>query len=107
AENALSLPELEAAERVTLLNTVPSAAAELLRTGTLPSGVRVVALAGEALPLGLVQALYAQEHVQAVWNLYGPTEDTTYSTGVLLSRELRGAPPIGRPLPNTQVYLLD
>ena len=39
---------------VTLVNTVPSAMAELLSLGPLPSSVRVVNLAGEALPRALV-----------------------------------------------------
>jgi len=42
-----------------------------------------------------------------VLNLYGPTEDTTYSTGAVMPRGERGAPTIGRPLPGTRAFLLD
>ncbi|HCF30470.1 MAG TPA: hypothetical protein DEV81_25465, partial [Cyanobacteria bacterium UBA11049] len=40
AENALSLQALKAAEKVTLINTVPSAIAILLRDQTIPTSVR-------------------------------------------------------------------
>jgi amino acid adenylation domain-containing protein len=107
AENALALPALPAAREVTLVNTVPSAVAELLRGGGLPASVRTVNLAGEALPGPLVAALYGLGSVDRVWNLYGPSEDTTYSTAALQERESGRAPGIGRPLPGTRAYVLD
>jgi amino acid adenylation domain-containing protein len=106
AENALYLPILPAAERVTLINTVPSAIAALLRDNAIPASVRTVNLAGEPLPNNLVQQLY-QLHIQQVFNLYGPSEDTTYSTYALIERGSQGTPPIGHPIANTQVYVLD
>ncbi|MEW6499730.1 MAG: amino acid adenylation domain-containing protein, partial [Cyanobacteriota bacterium] len=106
AENALYLPTLPAADRVTLINTVPSAIASLLRDNAIPASVRTVNLAGEPLPNNLVQQLY-QLHIQQVFNLYGPSEDTTYSTYALIERGSQGTPPIGRPIANTQVYVLD
>ncbi|MBU8901090.1 non-ribosomal peptide synthetase, partial [Corallococcus sp. M34] len=105
ARNALQLPELKDASRVTLINTVPSAIAELLRQGGVPSSVRVVNLAGEALPRALAQAVYALPSVLKLFNLYGPSEDTTYSTGSLVSRN--ETPLIGKPLSNTRAYVLD
>ncbi|MFE1744009.1 amino acid adenylation domain-containing protein [Coleofasciculus sp. H7-2] len=107
AENALYLPILPAAERVTLINTVPSAIASLLRDNAIPASVRTVNLAGEPLPNNLVQQLYQLNHIQQVFNLYGPSEDTTYSTYALIERGSQGTPPIGRPIANTQVYVLD
>src|SRR5579885_1001744 len=107
AENALHLPTLPMAQRVTLINTVPSVMTELLRAGTLPPSVEVVNLAGEALPRSLVQQLYQQPSVKKVYNLYGPSEDTTYSTWALVERERQGNPPIGRPISNSQTYILD
>jgi amino acid adenylation domain-containing protein/FkbM family methyltransferase len=107
AENALQLPTLAAAPEVTLVNTVPSAMTELVRMKGLPASVRTVNLAGEALPLRLVRQLYEQENVQSVFNLYGPSEDTTYSTFTLVERDGEDAPGIGRPISNTQVYVLD
>ncbi|HVG11011.1 MAG TPA: amino acid adenylation domain-containing protein, partial [Thermoanaerobaculia bacterium] len=107
AGNALELPGLPAAGEVTLVNTVPSAMAELVRSGGVPPGVRTVNLAGEALPRALVDGLYATGMVERVFNLYGPSEDTTYSTFVLVPPDERRAPTIGRPLPGTQAHVLD
>jgi amino acid adenylation domain-containing protein len=107
ADNALHLPTLDAAHEVTLINTVPSAMAELLRMGTVPDSVQTINLAGEALPASLVQQIYRQTGVQQVWNLYGPSEDTTYSTSVLIEKDQSGPIVIGRPIANTQVYICD
>ncbi|MFY0568156.1 non-ribosomal peptide synthase/polyketide synthase [Archangium lansingense] len=105
AGNALELPSLPAAQRVSLVNTVPSAMAELLRSGGLPSSVRVVNLAGEPLATSLVQQLYQQPGLSLVYDLYGPSETTTYSTFTLRHSDKPAT--IGRPISGTQVYLLD
>jgi len=105
AENALALSRLKASDEVTLINTVPSVMAELLRIGPLPSSVRVVNLAGEPLTNSLVNRLYDQGSVKKVYDLYGPTETTTYSTYTLRFRG--GRMTIGRPITNTTIYLLD
>ncbi|HEX8275786.1 MAG TPA: amino acid adenylation domain-containing protein [Longimicrobiaceae bacterium] len=107
AENALELPRLAARDRVTLINTVPSAAAELLREGGIPASVRTVNLGGEALRGSLAQGLYALPHVQAVYNLYGPTEDTTYSTWLRVERGAEREPTVGRAVTGTRIHVLD
>jgi amino acid adenylation domain-containing protein len=106
-ENALELPRLAAAGAVTLVNTVPSAMAELVRGGELPAGVRTVNLAGEALSRELVERVYETGRVEEVVNLYGPSEDTTYTTYAVIERGAQGEPEIGRPLRGTQLYILD
>ncbi|MBW4490244.1 MAG: amino acid adenylation domain-containing protein [Trichocoleus desertorum ATA4-8-CV12] len=106
AENALHLPTIPAASQVTLVNTVPSAIAALL-PGPLPVSVRTVNLAGEPLQPALVQQLYQQPTIERVFNLYGPSEDTTYSTVALMQRGDWSTPSIGRAIARTQVYLLD
>ncbi|MES2936778.1 MAG: amino acid adenylation domain-containing protein [Pseudomonadota bacterium] len=92
---------------LTLINTVPSAAAQLERSGAIPASVKVLNVAGEALPAQLVRQVYATTQVERMYNLYGPSEDTTYSTWALLRRDIEGAVPIGRPIANSQTYLLD
>jgi hypothetical protein len=63
-----------------------------------------VNLAGEPLRTELVDALYAHG-IERVFDLYGPSEDTTYSTWTL---RRAGAPAtIGRPIANTRAYVLD
>ncbi|HEY0783517.1 MAG TPA: amino acid adenylation domain-containing protein, partial [Thermoanaerobaculia bacterium] len=106
AENALALPRLAAASAVTLVNTVPSAMAELVRGGALPRTLAAVNLAGEPLPPPLAAAIFAAVPGVRLTNLYGPSEDTTYSTASQLVAG-SGAVPIGRPLPGTRAYVLD
>lgn len=106
-ENALHLPTSAAAQEVTLINTVPSAIAELLRIGCIPASVHTINLAGEPLQNKLVQQLYQLDTVEQVFNLYGPSEDTTYSTFAQIPKGANEKPPIGRPITNTQIYLLD
>jgi len=101
--DVLELPRSPHAEKVTLVNTVPSAMSALLQTG-LPSTVRTVCMAGEFLPTELVNRVYAAG-VERVFDLYGPTETTTYSTCAL--RLPGAAATIGKPIANTRVYLLD
>ncbi|HEV7518832.1 MAG TPA: amino acid adenylation domain-containing protein, partial [Thermoanaerobaculia bacterium] len=110
AENALALPALPAASEVTLVNTVPSAIAGLVRGGTLPPLPATINLAGEALKRELVEEIYRQPGVRQVLNLYGPSEDTTYSTWTAVPPAGAGAPrppAIGRPIAGSRAYLLD
>jgi non-ribosomal peptide synthetase component F len=83
AENLLQLPALPAAREITLLNTVPSVMTEFLRIGEIPCSVRTINLAGEPLHNPLAQQLYQQGTIQQVYNLYGPSEGTTYATCAL------------------------
>ncbi|MBD2461910.1 amino acid adenylation domain-containing protein [Oscillatoria sp. FACHB-1407] len=108
-ENALTLSQLphQTQHKISLINTVPSAAAALLHTQSIPASVKVVNLAGEPLPNKTAQQLYELGHIQKVYNLYGPSEDTTYST---VGQVIQGAidpPSIGKPLPQTNILLLD
>ena len=59
---------------------------------------------GEALPRDLANALLTRGEV--LWNLYGPTETTIWSSLERLS-PAEGAVTIGRPIANTQLYVLD
>jgi amino acid adenylation domain-containing protein len=104
AKNVLQLPDLAAKNQVTLINTVPSAMTALLREAAMPPGVQVVNLAGEALATSLVNQLYALP-IKKVYDLYGPTETTTYSTWTL--RQSDQPAKIGRPVANTRIHILD
>src|SRR5450830_1803363 len=90
-----------------LINTVPSALKALLEVDGLPESVHTVNVAGEALKRSLVESLFEQTGVQRLCNLYGPSETTTYSNWVSMDREDGFAPHIGKPVGNTQFYLLD
>ncbi|MEV6399594.1 amino acid adenylation domain-containing protein [Streptomyces sp. NPDC051907] len=68
------------------------------------SALRVL-IGGEAVGEPLADALRAAS--REVTNVYGPTETTIWSTAAALDGERGGVPPIGRPIANTQVYVLD
>ncbi len=107
-ENALHLPTAPAANEVTLVNSVPSVVSNLLKSSDLPPSVRTVNLCGEPLLNHLVQRIYRQNpNVDRVVNLYGPSEDTVYSTIAIAQKGSDGDPPIGKPIPGTQAYILD
>lgn len=92
-------------EDVTLLNTVPSSAAALLRAGAFPRRLRIVTLAGEPLGADLVDTLHAHSPEARVFDLYGPTETTTFSTWT--EREAGARATIGVPIFATEVLVVD
>ncbi len=104
-ENALLWVKAGKVEEVTLLNTVPSVMTELLRVGALPETLKTINLAGETLSAELVKLVYEQTTVERIHDLYGPSEDTTYSTCALRHKDRRAT--IGRPIANTEIYILD
>src|SRR5262249_32949447 len=86
---------------ITIVTLSPSALAAL-PVAALPQ-LRTITVAGEACPADLA-ARWAADH--RFFNLYGPTEATIWTTAAQL-----GCGPqqvtIGRPIANTQVYVLD
>ncbi|MER8041679.1 amino acid adenylation domain-containing protein [Streptomyces sp. NPDC094032] len=93
-----------------LVSGVPSAMASMLAGGSLKVSARHVVLGGEAVPHALLRELWERVPGCAVTNIYGPTEATTYATwwrGEDLVDGPDGDPPIGRPVPNARVYVLD
>ena len=107
AENLLALPTLPAREKITFINAVASGMGTLLRIDGVPSSVRHVVLAGEAVPNKLVQDLYRLSHIEAVHNWWGPTETTILSTAFPCERGANRNPPIGQPIFNTTAYIVD
>ncbi|HVE75324.1 MAG TPA: amino acid adenylation domain-containing protein [Actinomycetota bacterium] len=105
-ENALELHSLPKDSDITLVDMVPSAMAEVLEVGELPPSVKTVNLPGEPLKGNLVDRVYERSNAKRVYNLYGPTEDTTFSTYSIVEKGT-DIPAIGRPISNSCVYLLD
>ncbi|MBM7776164.1 amino acid adenylation domain-containing protein/non-ribosomal peptide synthase protein (TIGR01720 family) [Actinokineospora baliensis] len=85
------------------VDLTPTHAAHLAAAGLLDSGLKVLMLGGEALPEKLWRD--AQAKGLRVVNYYGPTETTVDAT-VCFSGDAE-RPLIGRPLRNTQAYVLD
>jgi amino acid adenylation domain-containing protein len=99
-----------AAQRVTLLPTVPTLLRALVDSPRLAdcADVRQIVCGGEQLTGELVAAVQARLPVP-VHNLYGPTETTIAVTAHTCApgERLPGAVPIGRPIPGARVRLLD
>ncbi|MCG1040697.1 amino acid adenylation domain-containing protein, partial [Mycetohabitans sp. B7] len=104
-DDALAL--LNYSQPVSLINTVPSAVQSLLEHRASLSSVATINLAGEPLTEPLIERIFEQSSVQRLCNLYGPSESTTYSTWLSIQRGEPLVESIGRPIANTQVYLLD
>ncbi|MEW6074538.1 MAG: amino acid adenylation domain-containing protein [Planctomycetota bacterium] len=109
-QDVAALPGLIAAHRASHLLGLPSVYSLLLDAaapGQLDS-LRTVIVAGEACPRGLVERHFARLPAVELFNEYGPTEGTVWSTVhdcSLPSR--RTLVPIGRPVPGVDVLLLD
>jgi amino acid adenylation domain-containing protein len=103
------LADLIAREGVTTLHFVPSMLQVFLEEDDLGrcAGLRRVILSGEALSPALRQRFFERLDVP-LHNLYGPTECAVDVTAWPCARDEGAAPvPIGRPVTNTAIYVLD
>jgi amino acid adenylation domain-containing protein len=60
---------------------------------------------GEALDVGLAQSLLTR--CASLWNMYGPTETTIWSSVLRVSDPPDSTIPLGPPIANTSFYILD
>jgi acyl-CoA synthetase (AMP-forming)/AMP-acid ligase II len=106
AQDGRLLQERLARWNATVMQATPATWQMLVDTGWATDGPTNLSAwsGGDALSRELAEALLRR--TRSVWNLYGPTETTIWSTA---SRVVSGSGPvpIGRPIDNTQVYLLD
>ena len=86
----------------TVMQATPATWRLLLGAGWVGDPGLKVLCGGEALPRDLADQIL--ERAGELWNVYGPTEATIWST--LLQVEKSSRISIGRPIDNTQVYLL-
>ncbi len=105
-------------ERVTVLNQTPSAFRQLIRADeSRPEGdllaLRLVIFGGEALELQGLRPWFDRhgDRTPRLVNMYGITETTVHVTYRAIDRadldQPHGSSPIGRAIPDLQVYLLD
>ncbi|ACB75256.1 amino acid adenylation domain-containing protein [Opitutus terrae] len=71
------------------------------------AGLRCLLTGGERMSTHHVNAVRAAHPALALSNVYGPTENTTFSTHFPITREFTDDVPIGYPIANTTAYLLD
>jgi amino acid adenylation domain-containing protein len=107
ASNGSLLGEQIAEAGATLMQATPATWRMLLAAGWKGVPGLKILCGGEALPSDLAQQLLATG--AAIWNMYGPTETTIWSTvfEVEATQLFQTSIPIGRPIANTQLYILD
>lgn len=103
-DSGLQIEEYLATDRKVLINTVPGVIERVLKDKADLSNVVSINMAGEAIPDRL------RDHMDTgkirFRNLYGPSEDTTYSTCYRF-RNNTGIIYIGKPVSYTRVYILN
>ncbi|HST60364.1 MAG TPA: amino acid adenylation domain-containing protein, partial [Longimicrobium sp.] len=106
ARDGESIAEQIRRHAVTHLQCTPSLAAMMIAESGIGalSGLKRILLGGEALPADLA-AQIRTVLPDGVINMYGPTETTVWSATHAVDRD--GAVPIGRPIANTRVYVVD
>jgi len=90
--------------RATVMQATPATWRLLLEAGWRGGAEFKALCGGEALPPELAEALLYR--VGFLWNMYGPTETTVWSTCGRIELG-QGSVSIGRPIDNTQVWILD
>lgn len=98
-------------ERPSHMLCLPSAYNVLLETASARqlSSLNTVIVAGEACPPALAGKHTEKAPQAALYNEYGPTEGTVWSTAYRITPDdaTRTQVPIGRPIPNVRTYILD
>ena len=98
------LLDLIRSEKISIMQATPSTWRMILDAGwDMPLSIKVLC-GGEALPKDLAHSLLAK--CSSLWNMYGPTETTVWST-IKQITNYDSPISIGRPIGNTQVYILD
>ena len=98
------LSKLLEEHKVSVMQATPSTWRLLIESGWSGGDALKVLCGGEAFPSELVGPL--MERCAELWNLYGPTETTIWST-VYRIKSQQEIILIGRPIANTQIYILD
>jgi len=89
---------------ITVLQATPATFRLMLDSGFRGRAGLKVLCGGEAMPRDLALALH--ERVGELWNVYGPTETTIWST-VCKIEDPSGPITVGGPIQNTRIYVLD
>jgi amino acid adenylation domain-containing protein len=108
ATNGNKLSEQLALSQATVMQATPATWRLLLDTQWQGNQNLKILCGGEALDRALANQLLSRS--REVWNLYGPTETTIWSSVYQVksnSNSTKNIIPIGRPIANTQFYLLD
>ena len=109
-KDILQVAELLHETKATHMLSLPSIYSLLLSVATPKqlSSLNTVIVAGEACPIELVAQHESELPGASLYNEYGPTEGTVWSTVYQLSNDSKVRQvPIGKPVPNVRTYVLD
>lgn len=109
-ENPIQIVDLVSQYKISHLLCLPSLFKLLLNrdNSTKLASLKVVIVAGEVCPVDLVSLHYNNLENTSLYNEYGPTEATIWSTVYKCQpEESITKVPIGRPISNVQIYILD
>ncbi|WP_348825768.1 AMP-binding protein, partial [Flavobacterium aestuarii] len=98
------LLELIKKKNISFLQATPTTWLMLLDSGWSEPLPLKALCGGEALPADLARELLVK--CDSLWNMYGPTETTIWST----IKQIKAGDPsitIGKPIANTQIYIVD
>ncbi len=99
------LAELLQTSGATVMQATPATWRLLIQSGWQGRGNLRIFCGGEALSPELARELVQRSG--EVWNLYGPTETTIWSAVYRVRRTEERSVPIGRPIEQTELYILD
>lgn len=109
APDKYSIASLIKDNKVTHMQCTPSMAKMLTvdpQSTEAISSLKVMLIGGEAFPQNLAHSLIEITKAD-ILNMYGPTETTIWSTLYKLERPVNKSIPIGKPIANTTIYILD
>ena len=105
ASDVFTLQEQMVKHNISFMQATPATWQLLKHSGWLADNPLNILCGGEALSPEL--ANYMLENGQRLWNVYGPTETTIWSSAYEIKTVLNANPSIGQPIANTRIYILD
>jgi amino acid adenylation domain-containing protein len=103
AKDGRALLDIIKNDKITVMQATPYTWRIMLESGWDKERVKVIC-GGEALPMDLATRIL--DHAASLWNVYGPTETTIWSTIKQITAEDKVIS-IGKPIDNTGIYILD
>jgi amino acid adenylation domain-containing protein len=94
--------------KITLLHLIPQLFNQLAEQNPgIFDSLRVLLVGGDLVRPGYVNRIRQRNKRLTILHMYGPTENTTFSTFLAVEKEYETAIPIGKPIGNSSVYLVD
>jgi amino acid adenylation domain-containing protein len=105
SSDAKALSQKLTETQTTIMQATPATWKLLIESGWKQSTTLKILCGGESLPVRVGQALL--QNCQQLWNVYGPTETTIWSSVHNVSNHSKKPELIGQPIANTKIYILD